>query len=204
MTGLTTFFDFIKELKVKRCVLELFNIHEVVGYFEKKGCERVSSMPYFGIQYHDICIIDGDGSILTKVSRGANIKDYEVLEYEEDLGGNNMTHLHSENSILCSNVDDIDPNGGDKTLSYEEISVPHIANEDRFQALSSDFVQLSQNEKNQFSDTPSFESSKWSVERAAQDYCSTSLDMASSYAREEDNLFSEPIILNSDAHSMEI
>lgn len=203
MKGLTTFFDFIKELKVKKSVLELFNIHELVGYLEKKGYESASSMPYFGIQYHDICIIDGDGSILTKVSRGENTKDYEVLESEEDSEENDMTHFHSEISILSGSVDDIDPNGDDKTLSYEEISKPHIPNQDRFQALSSDFIQLSQNEKKQFSDTPSFESSKWSVERAAQDYCSTSLDMASSYVK-EDNLFSEPIILNSDAHSMEI
>lgn len=203
MTGLSTFFDFIEKVKVKRCVLELFNIHELIEYSGKKGYERASSIPYFGIQYHDIYITDRDGSILMKVSRRENLKDYEVLEYEEDSKRSNMTHIHSENSILSSNADDIDSAGENKTLSYEEISEPHMANEDRFQALSSDFIQLSQNEKNQSSDTLSIESSKWSVEKAAQDYCSTSLDMASSYAK-EDNLFSEPIILNSDAHSMEI
>ncbi|CCE82191.1 Piso0_001904 [Millerozyma farinosa CBS 7064] len=199
MTGLKTLFDFVKESKIKRCVLELFNIHEVAGYFEKKGYERASSIPYFGIQYHDIYITDRDGSILTRVSRGENQKNYEVLEYEED----SQTHIHSESSILSINAADTDSTRENKTLYSEEISEPHIVNEDRFQALSSDFIQLSQNEKNQFSDTPSIESSKLSVEKAAQDYCSTSLDMASSYVK-EDNLFSEPIILNSDAHSMEI
>lgn len=201
MTGLTTFYDFIKELKVKRCVSELFNIHEVVGFFEKEECQRASSMPYFGIQYHDIYIVDGDGSILTKVSRGKFIKDDDILEYEEGSEGDNMTHAQSENLILSSNVDDIDSNG-DKTFEYDEISETHVTNEDRFQALSSDFIQLSQNEKSQFSDSPSFESSTLLVERDAQDYGSTKLNMPSSYVKEA-NLFSEPVILDSDAHSIE-